>query len=50
MAKNKILAIVSISVLAIAAIVLGILFYSTSNGLEQTQAELATTQDHTAKN
>ena len=44
MSKNKILAIVSISVLAIAAVVLGILFYSTSNGLEKTQAELATTQ------
>lgn len=44
MSKNKILAIVSISVLAIATVVLGILFYSTSNGRKQTQAELATTQ------
>ena len=45
MSKNKILAIVSISVLAIATVILGILFYSTSNGLKQTQAELTTTQD-----
>ena len=44
MSKNKVLAIVSISVLAIATVVLGILFYSTSNGLKQTQVELATTQ------
>ncbi len=44
MSKNKILAIVSTSVLAIATVVLGILFSSTSNGLKQTQAELATTQ------
>ena len=45
MPKEKILAIVSISVLAIATVILGILFYSTSNGLKQTQAELTTTQD-----
>ena len=44
MSKNKILVIVSTSVLAIATVVLGILFSSTSNGLKQTQAELATTQ------
>ena len=44
MSKNKILVIVSSSVLAIAAIVLGILLNSTSKGLKQTQAELATTQ------
>ena len=45
MSKNKILAIVSISVLAIATVVLGILLYSTSNRLEKTHTELATTQD-----
>ena len=44
MSKNKILVIVSISVLAIGAVVLGILLYSTSKGLKQTQAELATTK------
>ncbi len=44
MPKEKILAIVSVSVLAIATVVLGILFYSTSNGLKQTQTELETTQ------
>ena len=44
MSKEKIPAIISISVLAIAAIVLGILLYSTSKKLKQTQAELATTQ------
>ena len=44
MRKEKILAITSISVLAIAAIVLGVILYSTSKGLEQTQAELETTQ------
>ena len=44
MPKNKILAIVSTSVLAIATVVLGVLLYSTSKGLKQTQAELETTQ------
>ncbi len=44
MSKNKILAIASISVLAIATVVFGILFYSTSKELEQTQGELETTQ------
>ena len=44
MNKKGILAIVSISVLAIAAIILGVLLHSTSTELEQTQAELATTQ------
>ena len=44
MSKNKMLAIVPISVLAIAAVVFGILFYSTSKRLEQTHAELATAQ------
>ena len=44
MNKKGILAIVSISVLAIAAIIFGVLLHSTSTELEQTQAELATTQ------
>ena len=44
MSKNKILAIVPICVLAIAAIVLEVLLYSTSKELEQTQVELGTTQ------
>ena len=44
MSKNKILAIVSISVLAIATVVLGILLYSTSKERKQTQGELETTQ------
>ncbi len=44
MPKNKILAIVSTSVLVIATVVLGVLLYSTSKGLKQTQAELETTQ------
>ena len=43
MSKKEILAIVSICVAAIAAIVLTILLYSTSGELEQTQAELAAT-------
>ena len=44
MPKNKILAIVSTSVLVIATVVLGVLLYSTSKRLKQTQAELETTQ------
>ena len=44
MPKEKILAIVPISVLAIAAIVLGVILHSTSGKLKQTQAELATTK------
>ena len=44
MSKNKILAIISISVLAIATVVLGILLYSTSKERKQTQGELETTQ------
>ena len=43
MSKQGILAIVSICIAAIAAIVLGVLFYSTSGKLKQTQAELAAT-------
>ena len=44
MNKKGILAIVSICVLAIAAIILAVLLHSTSAELEQTQSELATTQ------
>ena len=44
MNKKGILAIVSICVLAIAAIILVVLLHSTSTELEQTQAELATTK------
>ena len=44
MSKKGILAIVSISVAVVAAIVLAVLLYSTSGELEQTQAELATTK------
>ena len=44
MNKKGILAIVSICVLAIAAIILAVLLHSTSTELEQTQTELATTQ------
>ena len=44
MPKNKILAIVSICVVAVAAIILAILLHSTSGKLKQTQAELATTK------
>ena len=44
MNKKGILAIVSICVLAIAAIILAVLLHSTSTELEQTQSELATTQ------
>lgn len=44
MNKKGILAIVSICVLAIAAIILAVLLHSTATELEQTQAELATTQ------
>ncbi len=43
MNKKGILAIVSICVLAIAAIILAVLLHSTSTDLEQTQAELAIT-------
>ncbi len=44
MNKKGILAIVSICVVAIAAIVLAFLLHSTSSKLKQTQAELATTK------
>ena len=44
MNKKGILAIVSICVLAIAAIILAVLLHSTATELEQTQSELATTQ------
>lgn len=44
MNKKGILAIVSICVLAIAAIILAVLLHSTSTDLEQTQAELAITK------
>ena len=44
MSKEKILAIVSICVVAVAAIVLAFLLHSTSGKLKQTQAELATTK------
>ena len=44
MRKEKILAIVSISVLAIAAVVLAFLLHSTSGKLKQTTAELVTTK------
>ena len=44
MSKNKILVIVSICVVAVAAIVLAFLLHSTSGKLKQTQAELATTK------
>ena len=44
MTKKRILAIVSICVVAIAAIVLAFLLHSTSDELKQTQAELATTK------
>ena len=44
MNKKGILAIVSICVLAIAAIILAVLLHSTSTELEQTQTKLATTQ------
>ena len=44
MSKNKIIAIVSICVVAVAAIVLAFLLHSTSGKLKQTQAELATTK------
>ena len=44
MNKKGILAIVSISVLAIAAIILAVLLHSTSGKLKLTQTELATTQ------
>ena len=44
MNKKGILAIVSICVLAIAAIILAVLLHSTATELEQTQAELATTE------
>ena len=44
MNKKSILAIVSICVVAIAAIVLGVLLNSTSSKLKQTEAELATTK------
>ena len=44
MNKKGILAIVSICVLAIAAIILAVLLHSTSTELEQTQSELTTTQ------
>ncbi len=44
MSKNKILAIVSICVVAVAAIVLAFLLHSTSGKLKQTQAELTTTK------
>jgi len=43
MSKKGILAILSISIVAIAAIVLAIVLYSTSSKLKQTQAELAAT-------
>ena len=43
MNKKGILAIASISIAAIAAVVLAVLLYSTSGELNQTQAELATT-------
>ena len=43
MNKKGILAIASISIAAIAAVVLGVLLYSTSGELKQTQVELATT-------
>ena len=43
MSKQGILAIVSICIAAIAAIILAVLFYSTSGKLKQTQAELAAT-------
>ena len=44
MNKKSILAIVSICVLAIAAIILAVLLHSTSTELKQTQTELATTK------
>ena len=44
MSKQGILAIVSICIAAIAAIILAVLFYSTSGKLKQTQAELTTTK------
>ena len=44
MSKQRILAIGSICIVAIAAIVLAIILYSTSGKLKQTQAELATTK------
>ena len=44
MPKNKILAIVSICVVAVAAIILAVLLHSTSGKLKLTQAELATTK------
>ena len=43
MSKQGILAIVSICIAAIAAIVLAVILYSTSGKLKQTQAELAAT-------
>ena len=43
MNKKGILSIASISIAAIAAVVLAVLLYSTSGELKQTQAELATT-------
>ena len=44
MSKKGILAIVSICIAAIAAIVLAVMLYSTSGELKQTQTELATTK------
>lgn len=44
MSKKGILAIVSISIAALAAIVLTVLLHSTSGKLKQTQAELAATK------
>ncbi|MYF99300.1 OmpA family protein [Candidatus Poribacteria bacterium] len=44
MAKKGIIAITSIVVAVIAAVVLGILLYTTSDELKQTQAELSTTK------
>ena len=44
MPKNKILAIVSICVVAVVAIILAVLLHSTSGKLKLTQAELATTK------
>jgi chemotaxis protein MotB len=43
MSKQGILAIVSICIAAIVAVVLGVILYSTSGKLKQTQAELAAT-------
>ena len=43
MSKQKILAIISICIAAIAAIILAIILYSTSGKLKETQAELAAT-------